>query len=374
MCALLFKQTTLYFAPAFFLHLFAEAVHGNCVGPVSGRLENGREGQTMMIFFVKRVTKLGLTVLGTAVGILLPFGGQLPQVLRRVFPLGRGVFEDYVSNIWCLLSPVIKLRDITRNEAEIYGHTGGPGAAQEDHAAAAGKEQTKQLLLLTSLALTALGSFGSGFKQIVVGPSKLRFLRGLFGSSLSFYLFSWQVHEKAILLPLLPSLLLLFDDCLGAPTAVTRLAPPTHLLGKLLPSPWCANLLFLPLAQYSLLGLAEKDRSLALWAEFLILSYVLVRIVASARRQSAIGASLREKTQTKGARAKFTLFLSMDKVLLTLVCGPDKHVKCGNGTRDVQVGEFCWVRERFLLGWVGRMGGFLWVGGRARRCSGCART
>ncbi len=42
-------------------------------------------------------------------------------------------------------------------------------------------------------------------------PTKLRFLHSLCISSLSFYLFSFQVHEKTILLPLMPLTLLIIE-------------------------------------------------------------------------------------------------------------------------------------------------------------------
>jgi hypothetical protein len=34
---------------------------------------------------------------------------QLAQVLVRVFPVNRGLFEDKVANIWCSVSPLLKL-------------------------------------------------------------------------------------------------------------------------------------------------------------------------------------------------------------------------------------------------------------------------
>uniref|UniRef100_A0A0A0L9U3 Alpha-1,3-glucosyltransferase n=2 Tax=Cucumis sativus TaxID=3659 RepID=A0A0A0L9U3_CUCSA len=43
-------------------------------------------------------------------------------------------------------------------------------------------------------------------------PSNQGFLYGLLCSSFSFYLFSFQVHEKSILLPLLPASMLALDE------------------------------------------------------------------------------------------------------------------------------------------------------------------
>jgi alpha-1,3-glucosyltransferase len=43
-------------------------------------------------------------------------------------------------------------------------------------------------------------------------PSKRRFLYAMINSSLGFFLFSFQVHEKSILLPLLPVTLVILEE------------------------------------------------------------------------------------------------------------------------------------------------------------------
>ncbi|CAD7968801.1 unnamed protein product [Amoebophrya sp. A120] len=87
--------------------------------------------------FYKNLFQLGVTVLLTCLALLLPFliqqdnGGlqQLAQIKNRVFPFGRGIFEDYVSNLWVLLSPVLKLRELTRDEESIYAKASSIGGA-----------------------------------------------------------------------------------------------------------------------------------------------------------------------------------------------------------------------------------------------------
>lgn len=37
---------------------------------------------------------------------------SLGQVLHRIFPVARGLFEDKVANFWCVASPVLKLRTL----------------------------------------------------------------------------------------------------------------------------------------------------------------------------------------------------------------------------------------------------------------------
>ncbi len=33
-------------------------------------------------------------------------------MLERLFPVGRGLYEDKVANFWCTVSPVFKLRQL----------------------------------------------------------------------------------------------------------------------------------------------------------------------------------------------------------------------------------------------------------------------
>lgn len=67
--------------------------------------------------------KLGFTVLCTIGLIFLPFYlsdnsfEPVAQVLRRLFPFERGLYEDKVANFWCSLSIMIKLRSLMSLES-----------------------------------------------------------------------------------------------------------------------------------------------------------------------------------------------------------------------------------------------------------------
>ena len=63
------------------------------------------------------VIKLGVTVLLTFAICWAPFflTGSLEggiQVLRRLFPFGRGLYEDKVANFWCSVSVLLKVRQL----------------------------------------------------------------------------------------------------------------------------------------------------------------------------------------------------------------------------------------------------------------------
>jgi alpha-1,3-glucosyltransferase len=105
---------------------------------------------------------------------------QLTQVIHRVFPFARGLFEDKVANFWCALNTVYKLHNLSH------------------------------LIALPRLSLFA--TFMSILpSSLVIGaiPRKSLLPYALASCSWGFFLFSFQVHEKSVLLPLLPMTLLL---------------------------------------------------------------------------------------------------------------------------------------------------------------------
>lgn len=162
--ALNHKQMTLYYAPAFFVHLFTLSL---CEETALGK--------------VRVFGTLGMTVIGTFALLWAPFGVRnldgARRILARIFPVQRGLYEDYVANFWCVSSLVYKWR----------------------------LKWDKGVLAALCLVATmgaCLPSFGLG----VVGVRRKQrdaFVLMLAGVSLSFYLFSFQVHEKSILMPLM---------------------------------------------------------------------------------------------------------------------------------------------------------------------------
>jgi alpha-1,3-glucosyltransferase len=212
-CALSFKQMTLYYAPAAFCYLL-----GRCFAvPAPNASEQGRK------FLVSRFVTLGAMVLVTFAFLWWPFVVYGPDdttaldrilhVMRRIIPLQRGLFEGKVSNIWCVLS-VKPIRIRERFPAELQP--------------------------LAALALTLLLVLPSGYKLFRTGQEQEQSQRtarqekgqghrgpsgesdkdwkiilwGTTSSALAFFLASFQVHEKSLLLALAPASLLFADDAL----------------------------------------------------------------------------------------------------------------------------------------------------------------
>ncbi|KAM6920897.1 dolichyl pyrophosphate Man9GlcNAc2 alpha-1,3-glucosyltransferase [Xenentodon cancila] len=166
--ALNYKQMELYHALPFFCYLL-----GKCV----------KVGLFGRGFFL--LVRIAATVLVTFALCWLPFlsePSQALQVVRRIFPVARGLFEDKVANTWCSLNTLIKIRSILSSESQ----------------------------LCLSLALTLLAVLPSSVR-LLTKPTFWQFKLALVNSSLGFFLFSYQVHEKSILLASLPVCLLLND-------------------------------------------------------------------------------------------------------------------------------------------------------------------
>uniref|UniRef100_A0A8C9VR86 Alpha-1,3-glucosyltransferase n=1 Tax=Scleropages formosus TaxID=113540 RepID=A0A8C9VR86_SCLFO len=155
--ALSYKQMELYHALPFFWYLL-----GKC-----GKL--GLTGKGLIL-----LVKISLTVLVSFALCWLPFlfdPQQTLQVIHRLFPMARGLFEDKVANVWCSLNILVKIKTLLSVDTQIY----------------------------LSFGTTLLAVLPSSIK-LLMKPTFWQFRLALMNSSLAFFLFSFQVHEKSILL------------------------------------------------------------------------------------------------------------------------------------------------------------------------------
>lgn len=131
--------------------------------------------------------KLSLMVLITFVIVWSPLlftndKEGIIQVLRRIFPFNRGLFEDKVASVWCALQPVLRLKE--------FGN--------------------QHLVVRLCLASTAI-SFIPDCVLLWRLPSPRNLIFSLTSVSLSFFLFSYHVHEKSILLATVPASFLIMN-------------------------------------------------------------------------------------------------------------------------------------------------------------------
>ncbi|KIJ54800.1 glycosyltransferase family 57 protein [Sphaerobolus stellatus SS14] len=178
-----FKQMALYYAPAIGAYLLSKCIF---LGPIQG----------WKLFF-----RLALVTIASFLFLFLPWltPSAIKEPFIRIFPFNRGLFEDKVANFWCASDVVMKWR----------------------------RWISPTILVRLSAILTAIGfapavwgllygawktsKWATGKSTSAKSPSPTLALLpyALLTSSLSFFLFSFQVHEKSILLSLLPATLLL---------------------------------------------------------------------------------------------------------------------------------------------------------------------
>lgn len=167
MCSINFKQMGLYYSTFIFVFILSQ------------------------LKSIQQLILVGFTVVFTNFVILLPFLREptnILQIVTRVFPFNRGLFEDKVANFWCATNTFIKYRQIIDPQ-----------------------NLSKLSLLTTVLSIIPINVilFMKLRKTKNVIPG---LVYGFAGNSFAFYLFSFQVHEKSILIPLLPTVLLLLVD------------------------------------------------------------------------------------------------------------------------------------------------------------------
>jgi alpha-1,3-glucosyltransferase len=196
--ALGFKQMALFYAPAFFVYLL-----GICIVPRINILRLIAIALVTAVSFALLFTPFllgvaydsyrGIDMSGFTVPPLLatlpihlnekawyyPVVLQFFQSIHRVFPFARGLFEDKVANVWCALHTFHKLHQY-------------PSALVQ-----------RAALLATSAAIAPPCLI------LLIKPRKELLPLALATTSWGFFLCSYQVHEKNVLLPLLPMTVLL---------------------------------------------------------------------------------------------------------------------------------------------------------------------
>jgi alpha-1,3-glucosyltransferase len=195
--ALGYKQMALYYAPAMFAYLL-----GTCITPQIRPFRLVAIAVVTLISFAlilapllfgslyDRYREIPLELPENALLTSLPFRPnttswsytpvlQLTQSIHRIFPFSRGLFEDKVANLWCAVHTFYKLNKFSHEFLQRLS-----------------AYFTVVLILAPCMIIGAI-------------PRKTLLPLTLASTAWGFFLCSFQVHEKSVLLPLLPMTLLL---------------------------------------------------------------------------------------------------------------------------------------------------------------------
>ena len=203
--ALCFKQMALYYAPTMFAYLIGVCLLpklqiGRFIGIVTATILSFALMFTPLILGslyhtyrgISPPLDIGYREVNPLFSQILPLIGsdsylyaiflQLTQSIHRVFPFARGLFEDKVANVWCAIHTLHKL-----NKYPI------------------------PLLQRVSLLSTIVAILPSCM-TISTFPRKDLMPWAFASCAWGFFLCSFQVHEKSVLLSLLPMTMMLGGD------------------------------------------------------------------------------------------------------------------------------------------------------------------
>lgn len=175
---LCFKHIFLYVAPAYFAWLLRGYI-----------LQNGQ------IHFMRAI-KLGLATLSPIIVAIAPFINDWEQLVTRLFPFSRGLTHAYwAPNIWALYSFADKVIGLIRGNSVGGGSRGIVGDVAFSN--------LPQLTPFACFVISAALQFCS-IIPVLLKPSFTRFLATITSCAFASFLFGWHVHEKAIMLVVVP--------------------------------------------------------------------------------------------------------------------------------------------------------------------------
>ncbi|KAG6809984.1 hypothetical protein H0H92_013810 [Tricholoma furcatifolium] len=190
-----FKHIYMYLAPAYFIYL----LRGFCMSP-SGELH------------IKNFLSLANAVIAVFVVSLGPFilMGQIPQLLSRLFPFTRGLNHAYwAPNAWALVTAAdrVLLRYVNHTGVDVPINLPGVASTSRGLVGDTVFAILPNVKPIHTFLVTIL------FQSIWLiklwrNPTYKSFLTALTLCGYTSFLFGWHVHEKAVLLVLVPLSLL----------------------------------------------------------------------------------------------------------------------------------------------------------------------
>lgn len=206
-----FKHIYLYCAPAYGMYLLTSCCF------------TGESSSQRIVGFIKKVARLGFVVLIVFIITYAPFADPqvLKQIASRLFPFKRGLTHAYwAPNIWSLYNTADKiLATIFKNSIRVNFDidsisrtkpiSSTSGLVQEyHHQYLPSIQPAVTFTLVAALTLPLAIKFLLNIKR----PSACLFMKGVTIAAFTSFMFGWHVHEKAIIVILLPLIPVSFLD------------------------------------------------------------------------------------------------------------------------------------------------------------------
>ncbi|KAH8724273.1 ALG6, ALG8 glycosyltransferase family-domain-containing protein [Phaeosphaeriaceae sp. PMI808] len=199
---LCFKHIHLYLAPAYFVYL----LRAYCLG----------EQRTFPYFSIRffNCVKLGTGIIAIFATAFGPFAiwGQLEQVFRRLFPFSRGLCHAYwAPNVWAVYSFTDRVLIYAAPHLGLKVNREAVNSVTRGLVGDTSFAVLPDVVPLTCFLLT-LGAQIPVLLRLLYKPTWEAFVGAVTLCGYASFLFGWHVHEKAILLVIVPFSLIALHD------------------------------------------------------------------------------------------------------------------------------------------------------------------
>ncbi|XP_044258032.1 probable dolichyl pyrophosphate Glc1Man9GlcNAc2 alpha-1,3-glucosyltransferase [Tribolium madens] len=199
------KHIYIYLAPAYFVFF----------------LKNYCLNQKLSKFQIKHFIMLGSTVLAVFFATFLPFYDQLGQVFTRMFPFKRGLCHAYwAPNFWALYNTIDKAAFLLMSKMGFLAKKSSVASMTGGLVQEFSHEVLPNVTPLVTMILTGAMMLPALIKLWTLNKHPSNFLRCIVLCALSSFLFGWHVHEKAILMAIIPLSILSIMDLSDAKTFI----------------------------------------------------------------------------------------------------------------------------------------------------------
>jgi len=195
------KHIYLYIAPAYGIYM----LRSYC-------FQSSKDGSILWkSFSLPRLISLAIAVLANVAIAFGPFihSGQLSQVISRLFPFKRGLCHAYwAPNSWAVYNMADKLLVVAGKQLGLLDSSSAVASMTGGLVQDITHTVLPNISPLATAVITLISMVPALVKLWLSPHSVTQFLRCLVLCAWSSFLFGWHVHEKAVLLIILPMAIL----------------------------------------------------------------------------------------------------------------------------------------------------------------------